>query len=135
MITTTPPDRRRLRQHQATPLDRVREDQAEDAALLLPRGARSRGRDRRRRDHERPVDGADLAAHPTGDRAVVGAAEEVGHTVGHVQLADAVADRREERADHQDHRDHAHRREHRGEQPQLQRDGEDGAAHREPSSR
>ena len=29
------------------------------------------------RDHQRPVDGADLAAHPAGERSVVGAAEQV----------------------------------------------------------
>ena len=77
-IATLTRDRRGLGQDQPPALDRMRQRQPEDPVLLLA-GRRPGGAgDRRGRDHERPVDRADLAAHPAGDRAVVGAAQQLG---------------------------------------------------------
>jgi hypothetical protein len=128
-------DRAALREHQSSAFDRVGENEREDAFLFFAGRDRDRGRDPRGRDHERSVDRADLAAHPTGDRAVVGTAEQVRDTLGHVELADAVTDGREERTDQQDHRRHADRGDARAQRPEPHGHREHGAAHGVVSSR
>jgi hypothetical protein len=129
-------DRRGLGQDEPRPRDRVGEDEAEDPALLLAGRGADGADDRGRADDQRAVDRADLAAHPALDRPVVGAAEQVGDALGQVELADRVAHRREQRADHDDDREHAGGGERDRHRAQAQRQQEHRPAHDAvPSSR